>query len=299
MVKVGHLEALSPRLRPVYESIRELLAGATRDDARSRHQIGGLIGDVKKAQDKYGARAVEQLASALGTNVHTLYRCAAVSECWSPTQLEALLRRTTPQGQPLSWSHLVLLASVTSRCRRTELIDKALEGSLTVRELLVLVDAVGKGEAYRGGNGLVVLHRVVRTSERWSHAAATMLDELLAELECTSSDAGGPAELIERAIAAQEQLQGIVQKQLLRLRAERGRLLPCVERPRARQVLHDVPERLVGRDLARRSAAHDIAHEHLPDLRDDVVVADEPLLLRLEKLGALAQHALPAVDDEA
>jgi hypothetical protein len=217
------LEGLNPGLRSVYESIRKLLACAARDDARSRHQIGVLIGTVKKAADKYGARAVEQLASALGSNVHTLYRCAAVSECWSPTQLEALLRRTTPQGQPLSWSHLVLLAGVTASKRRAELVDKALEDALTVRELLILVDTGGPPDARRGGAGLVALHRVVRASERWSHAAATMHEELLAELEGTSSDAGKPAELIERAIAAQEQLQGIVTKQLLRLRAERGR----------------------------------------------------------------------------
>jgi hypothetical protein len=223
MAKPGHFEALSPGLRPVYESIRKLLAGAARDEARSRHQIGVLIGTVKKAPDKYGAHAVGQLASALGSNVHTLYRCSAVSECWSPGQLDALLRRTTPHGQPLSWSHLVLLAGVTTAKRRTELLDKALEDALTVRELLVLVDTEGNAEGRRGGAGLVVLHRVVRASERWSHAAATMHEELLAELEGTSSDASQPAELIERAIAAQEQLQGIVTKQLLRLRAERGR----------------------------------------------------------------------------
>jgi hypothetical protein len=223
MANVGHLEGLSPGLRPVYESIRKLLAGAARDEARSRHQIGVLIDAVKKAPGKYGARAVEQLASALGSNVHTLYRCAAVSSCWSPPQLEVLLRRTTPQGQPLSWSHLVLVAGVTTAKRRTDLLDKALEDALTVRELLVLVDTEGKSEGRRGGAGLVVLHRVVRASERWSHAAATMHEELLAELEGTSSDAGEPAELIERAIAAQELLQGIVTKQLLRLRVERGR----------------------------------------------------------------------------
>jgi hypothetical protein len=223
MAKTRHFEALNPGLRPVYESIRKLLAGAARDEARSRHQIGVLIGSVKKAPDKYGARAVDQLASALGSNVHTLYRCSAVSECWSPVQLDVLLRRTTPHGQPLSWSHLVLLAGVTTATRRTELLDKAIEDALTVRDLLVLVDTEGKHEGRRGGAGLVVLHRVVRASERWSHAAATMHEELLAELEGTSSDAGEPAELLERAIAAQEQLQGIVTKQLLRLRAERGR----------------------------------------------------------------------------
>jgi hypothetical protein len=224
MAKVVDIDTLRPGLRPVYESIRRLLAGATRDEARSRHQVGLLIAAVKNTNDKYGARAVEQLAGALGSNVHTLYRCAAVSECWTAAELEVLLRRTTPRGQPLSWSHLVLVAGVTSARRRNELLDKALEDALTLRELLVLVDTPGKGAARGGGDGgLVVLHRVVRASERWSHAAARMHEELLAELEGASSEAGEPTALLERAITAQEHLQGIVQKQLLRLRTERGR----------------------------------------------------------------------------
>jgi len=221
-MKRGDLEGLNPSLRPVYDSIRKLLAGTARDEARSRHQVGVLIGAVKRAPDKYGARAVEHLAIALGSNVHTLYRCAAVSECWSPSQLEAMLRRTTPQGQPLSWSHLVLLAGVTATKRRADLIDKALEDALTVRELMILVDTT-ESEGRRRGGDLVVLHRVVRASERWSLAAVAMHEQLLAELDGTSSDAGEPAQLIERAIAAQERLQGIVTTQLLRLRAEHGR----------------------------------------------------------------------------
>jgi len=221
MAKGVGIEGLNPGLRPVYESIRKLLAGATRDEARSRHQVGTLIAEVKKARDKYGARAVEQLASALGTNVHTLYRCAAVAECWSPGQLESLLRRTTAQGQPLSWSHLVVLAGVSSPRQRTELLDRALQDALSVRELMVQVEAADQSAGTRAS--LVVLHRVVRASERWSHAAATMHEELMAELEGAPSEEGEPTELIERAIAAQEQLEGIVQKQLARLRAERRR----------------------------------------------------------------------------
>jgi hypothetical protein len=223
MPKSADVDGLSPALRSVYEAIRGLLAGAARDEARSRHEVGVLIAGVKRGREKYGARAVEQLASALGTNVHTLYRCAGVCERWAPDELESLLTRTTAKGQPLSWSHLVLLSGVTSDVRRAELVDRALKDALTVRELLVLVDAVGRGEARSAGRGLVVLHRVVRASERWSQSAAAMHEELLAELEGAPSDAGEPTELIERAIEAQEQLQRIVQKQLQRLRAERGR----------------------------------------------------------------------------
>jgi hypothetical protein len=226
MAKAADVEGLSPALRSVYEAIRGLLAGAARDEARSRHQVGVLIAGVKRERDKYGARAVEQLASALGSNVHTLYRCAGVCECWAPDELEVLRERTTAKGQPLSWSHLVLLSGVTSETRRAELVDKALQDALTVRELLVLVDAVGRGETRGGERGHVVLRKVARACERWSQAAATMHEELLAELEGARSDAGGPTELIERAIAAQERLERIVQKQLLHLRAERGRFAP-------------------------------------------------------------------------
>ena len=189
------VDQLSPSLRTVYESIQGLLATASRNDAKARHQVGALIANVKQAPDKYGSHAVEQLARALSSNVHTLYRCAAVAECWSPTKLEALLARTTPQGQPLSWSHLVLLAGVTSAKRRAELVDHALRDALSVRELAVLLDApASKGSR---GAGLVVLHRVVRATERWSAAVEALHGELLAELEGVSGSEGDPRGLLD------------------------------------------------------------------------------------------------------
>ena len=224
MGKVVDGEGPSPVLRPACEAIRTLLASGTRDDARMRHRIGEIIVGIKKARDKYGARAVEEIARAVGTNVHTLYRCAAVAECWSEAQIAALLLRTNAHGQPLSWSQLVLIAGMTSPRRRAELIEQTLRDALTVRQLLVLVETAGKSGGRDGA--LVVLQRVVRTTERWSQAAAAMHEELLAELEGASSATGEPADLIERAIAAQESLQAVVHKQLQRLRAERGRLQP-------------------------------------------------------------------------
>lgn len=98
-------KGLNPALRPACDSIRKLLASTTRDETRTRYRIGTIVAGVKKSLHKYGARAVEELASAVGTNVHTLYRCAAVAECWSEAELEALLRRTNTYEQPLSWSH--------------------------------------------------------------------------------------------------------------------------------------------------------------------------------------------------
>jgi hypothetical protein len=218
----GDVDSLSPRLRPVYEAIRELFAGATQHEVRTRHRVGVLIAGVKTSREKYGARAVEQLAGALATNVHTLYRCAAVAECWTPSGLDAISHRRTPRGQPLSWSHLVLLAGIPSPRRRTELLDRALEQGLTVRQLAVLVESSSAGERA----GLFVLRRVVTASERWSQRMEGVHDELLAELEAASSEAEVPALLLDQAIAAQEHVQWAARRQLALLRAQRRRLDP-------------------------------------------------------------------------
>jgi hypothetical protein len=63
MNKLPQTEAqdMSPSLVPVYEAIRALLSGPSRDDAQARHRVGVLIGEVKRGEGKYGAHAVEQL----------------------------------------------------------------------------------------------------------------------------------------------------------------------------------------------------------------------------------------------
>jgi hypothetical protein len=218
-------DTLHPGLRRVYESIRRLMAAATRNEARSRYQIGELVAEVKRAQSKYGAHAVEQLAGALRTNVHTLYRSASVAECWAQPELEAVLRRTTPRGQPLTWSHLVLLSGVPSSRRRGELLDQVLREALSVRELAALVHA--RRDPCRSSAGaLVLLHRLERSTERWSEAAGRLSDEILTRLDGARSGDDDPVGLIERAIALHERLQGVVERRLAKLVAEQGRLRP-------------------------------------------------------------------------
>lgn len=221
MAKVppGSVAQLSPGLRVVCEAIREALATATRDEVRGRHRAGELIAQVKRVPNKYGSRAIERIAAALGTNIHTLYRCASVAQCWSRRELEDLLARTTVHGEPLSWSHLVVLAGVVSPRRRAELVDRALRDGLAVRDLIALA---GASDTRTSDSGLVALRRVARASERWSQAAAQMHAELLEDLDRVEGRRAAPA-LIERTIYAQEQLVDIVHRQLARLREERDR----------------------------------------------------------------------------
>jgi hypothetical protein len=227
---------LSSNLQPIYETVRDLLAGSARDEVRSRHRVGVLIAQVKRAPGTYGTHAVEELARRLNASVPTLYRHSMVAECWSEPALGDLMNRTTPHGQPLSWSHLVLLAGVTSANRRTVLLERALEEGLSVRALSALLDGPNHVDGAEAG-GARVLDRLARTAQRWSQRATEMHHELLAHLERTSSVAPHPDELVDRAIAAQEELHGIIRKNLASLKAERDRIRAQDGRPEPRSRL--------------------------------------------------------------
>jgi GGDEF domain-containing protein len=223
MAKWQRVEGLGPRLRPIYEAIETLLAGSTREDVRSRHRVGVLIGEIKGAEDKYGAHAVERLAVALGSNVHTLYRSASVAERWSRDEFEVLLARAADAGRSLSWSHLVALAGVASRQRRGDLLQKTLDEGLTVRQLLKHI-ALRTSVREPNGSSNVALLRLARTMERWLHLAGRMHDEVLLALGRSGTALEDPTHLLQRAIIAQERLQAIVQAHMARLRAESLRL---------------------------------------------------------------------------
>lgn len=212
---------MNTALRAVYQSIRDLLARASRDEVRNRFQVGVLVAEVKRWPNKYGNGAVAALAKALSQDTQTLYRCATVAECWSVSQLDTLVLRHDEYGQPLSWSHFVLLANVSPARERKELFERCLNHSLSVRELVALIDARRRVQGTPGPTVTApAAEQFVRATERLVAGAARAQRELLAELKAVSHDPEVARALLERAVAAQEQLQALTLKQLNRLRAE-------------------------------------------------------------------------------
>jgi hypothetical protein len=205
-------------LRAACESIRALLAEAGRSEVRSRYAIGAIVADVKRSRHKYGARAVAQLSDALGTDEQTLYRCASVAECWSQAQLEALLDRTTALGQPLSFSHFVLLASVSAAQARAELFERAVHEGLSVRRLALLVEAPS-GASGSGRESRDPIGRVLRTTERLAREIESIDDELRPELESAPRLRADARTALEQAIATTDRLRSVLELRLERLRS--------------------------------------------------------------------------------
>jgi hypothetical protein len=211
---------MSEPLCAAYRTIRELLASAGRTEVSARHAAGTIIVDIKRSRHKYGTRAVLRLARALGTDEQTLYRCASVADCWTKAQMATLLARTTEYGQPLTWSHFVVLATVSSAEKRAELFERALSEALSVRALSMLADGAHDGSAEV--HDAPALGRLVRTTERLARELESIHTDILSTLPTHQRSA--QRTLIERAIAVNERLQAVVRQQAERLILQQEKL---------------------------------------------------------------------------
>ena len=145
-------------------------------DVQARYRVGIIIAGIKAGERKYGVRAVEKLADALGRSAASLYRHATVAERWSRAEVNALLRRRNSRGQPLSWSHWVFLASVASTKERARLLDEALTKSLSARELAGLVTQEDAEDSSPKSSRLPTLRTILAETDnvtaRWRQLAA-------------------------------------------------------------------------------------------------------------------------------
>jgi hypothetical protein len=73
----------------------------------------------------------------------------------------------------------------------------------------------------------------------------------------------------------------------------------CAERPGTGEILNDVANRFIHRDLLGRAATFDLTREHLPDLADNVVIADQAGFPGTEELRSLPENAFTAIRYEA
>jgi hypothetical protein len=205
-------ERMNPFLRRAFESIRDLLASAGRAEVKTRHAVGVIVADVKRSRHKYGARAVAQLSEVLGTDEQTLYRCATVAECWTEPQLEALLGRTTTLGQPLSFSHFVLLASVPQTLRRAEMFERAVRDGLSVRRLALLLEpAPASKPDHRSDHAL---DRVVRTTEQLAHEIESVEHDLRSGHGAAPKLRAEVSTALEQATAAIERVRVLLDQQV-------------------------------------------------------------------------------------
>jgi hypothetical protein len=185
------------------EAIRQLLASATCDEARVRYRVGVHVREIMCDETKYGGRAVVRLAEAIDRDAATLYRYALVPERWNESAFSELLELRTPRGEPLSWTHLVELASVDSDDERTALTMRALREGLSARALASLLRCALEPSPQ---NGIARLKRIALSLQSVKKRAARAF-ELLGSIDHVSPESLSLADIREIEALQRDLLQ--------------------------------------------------------------------------------------------
>ena len=133
------------------EDVREAYASWNHGNVMSRHAIGKLISEMKTNDGKYGVKAIEKVAKSLDVSASWLYASAEVFEAFTEKELEKWLGyHMGEREQPLCWSHFRIVAALVDKATRDELLERALNESMTVQQLKAVVD----GEPQPAGDDL-------------------------------------------------------------------------------------------------------------------------------------------------
>jgi hypothetical protein len=132
---------MNDALLATFNEIQALIVQAEKQDIEARYTIALLCCRVRDGDGnggKYGSGAVKKLAAALGPDwsKSRIYDYARVAEAWpNKEDFDKLAGQVDKYGNPLSWSHIVLLATVADDEPRDVLIGQVLEDGLGIRDL--------------------------------------------------------------------------------------------------------------------------------------------------------------------
>jgi hypothetical protein len=206
----------------VCEAIRELLARAVRDELLARYRAGSLLSLIKRTPGTYGEHAVDRLAAELGIASPTLYRYAMVAENWTLAEIEAVSVRAGRFGEPLSWSHLVVLTRVTRAAKRRALVDESLARGWSVRKLTTVIGALATppsdDDAPAEASVRVALTEGIQNATRATVELDIFAEALASRLAELDDDADTDDALVTRAIHAFQELHLRAESTLSQLR---------------------------------------------------------------------------------
>jgi len=132
------LNSMDQPLREMAISVKKLSDGLMRHEVLDRHEIGCIVGEIRDNDDLYGETAIKQIAELLGTDPNMLWACHRLSVAYTEARLNQLLDRVGPDGERLTYSHIILLAGMQgddALQKRKQLETAVIAEGLSVREL--------------------------------------------------------------------------------------------------------------------------------------------------------------------
>jgi hypothetical protein len=125
---------LDRRLHAIVEHVVQRLADAAVQDMQARYDLGGIVQHLRQ-RSPFGGGTVQQFADLLGVDPTAVRRYAGVFATIPPREFAWMTRLRSRRGEPLTWSHVELLARIGDAERRKKLATAVVRDGLSVRDL--------------------------------------------------------------------------------------------------------------------------------------------------------------------
>ena len=189
-------------------AVRALLTKVGSDEIRTRYRVGTIVLRIQAAPSTYGTRGVDRMADALACDRATLYRHGQVARCFDRRTVDRLLAASRRCNSRISWSHLVVLATVERPEQRAALLERAIEG-LSVRELERLARSGAASVLVPSGAASALRHLLAMTESLKGRATADVDIDL--ETETFDRDL---LDLLGRLVSAHRELREICDRKV-------------------------------------------------------------------------------------
>jgi hypothetical protein len=105
--------------------------------AERRYYLGCTVRDVEDNRGRYGPYGLSLICETVNYEVSrkTLRGYAEVARALKPAEALALLDRKNCHGQPLTWSHLVVLATEVTGEQRAAYVELVVREAISGKEL--------------------------------------------------------------------------------------------------------------------------------------------------------------------
>jgi hypothetical protein len=134
------IQQAPPILAKKIDFIRNVFEDEWRRSLVGRYQVAVIIKEIyDDVNDNngavYGAKAVEVLKDLFGWDKFVIYQAIHVAETFTPEQIEEMASLRTPLGKPVSYSHVMALATVEDDRQREELLKNAVKEGWSAQKL--------------------------------------------------------------------------------------------------------------------------------------------------------------------
>ncbi len=121
----------------------------------------------------YGAGAAKKLGKSLGWNKSTVYAYEAVAKAWNQEKFDELAAKRDKYGKPLSWSHIMFLATEKDAKRRRTFTKQTIDNGWSVRDLKKKVGGKSDETETTGAEGPKPPRPLVNAVDNYATALTT------------------------------------------------------------------------------------------------------------------------------